>query len=228
VCREDTRREWISETSHAMRTRITILRAEIEAVQDGVRPAGAAVLVALHDEILWLSKLVDDVQTVASLEGGRLECRFTPVIPLDALDDAVATFAPVFSAAGLQLDVLDVSSMPRRWVIDGDHSYLWQLFSNILENSLRGTDRGGRLEARCDCCAEGLRLQFDDSGPGISAADMAHLFSGVVRSAKGGGSSVGLAVCARIVEAHGGSIAASPSPLGGLRIVIILPGREAE
>ncbi|WP_415842008.1 ATP-binding protein, partial [Paracidovorax anthurii] len=120
-------------------------------------------------------------------------------------------------------------------VVRGDAPQLHRVFLNLLENSLRYTDAGGRLSiaartVRADGGAQ-LVLQWDDTAPGVAPHELARVFDRLYRAeasrtrAEGdmGGSGLGLAICRAIVQAHGGRIAAEASPLGGLRILLTLP-----
>ena len=104
---------------------------------------------------------------------------------------------------------------------------------NLLENSLRYTDAGGllRIAARLLPPAGGvpqLQVQLDDSAPGVPAHELPRIFDRLYRAETSrnrdhGGSGLGLAICRAIVLAHGGTLTAEPSPLGGLRITLQLP-----
>jgi len=114
--------------------------------------------------------------------------------------------------------------------VRGDSSRLAQVFANLLENSLRYTDAGGRLrlQAAVDADGQQLRIVIEDSAPAPREADLPRLFDRFFRGEASrdralGGSGLGLAICKAIVQAHGGSIAAAPSPLGGLRVTVALP-----
>lgn len=223
---EQARREWVAASSHELRTPISVLRAQIEAMQDGIRPTDQTTLAVLHGEVLALSKLVEDLHTLARADVGRLAYQFVPVEPLAVLDEVAEAFAPRLLAAGLAL----------RWtarpsgavVIDGDVARLRQLFANLLENALRYTDADGRIEIAAAVDGPLLRLTLDDTPPGVRPDDLHRLFDRFFRgdssrNRDSGGSGLGLAICQGIAAAHDGAIAAAASPLGGLRILLTLP-----
>jgi two-component system sensor histidine kinase BaeS len=110
----------------------------------------------------------------------------------------------------------------------GDADRLRQMFRNLLENSARYTDPGGRVRVAVRRDADKVAIDFEDSAPGVPAAALPQLFERFYRvdesrSRANGGSGLGLAICRSIAAAHGGDIAAAPSPLGGLRVSVSLP-----
>jgi two-component system sensor histidine kinase BaeS len=223
---EASRRRWMAELSHEMRTPLAVLRGEVEALVDGVRPLTAAALLSLQEEVARVTRLVDDFHQLALSDLRALPCSFAPVQPAALVRDAVGRVATRARAASLALDV-DTAPVPllAHW----DPQRIGQLLSNLLENSLRYTDAPGRISLHLR--AEGLAhtvLSVDDSAPGVPAADEARLFEPLYRadasrSRRLGGSGLGLAICRAIVRSHGGHIEAGASPLGGLRVVITLP-----
>lgn len=227
---EGMRRQWVADTSHELRTPITVLRARIEAMQDGVHAVEPNRLGGLHRQVMNLSALVDDLYTLARADLGRLEVEQLPVEPLSVLEEVLEAFRPRLSAANLalEIDCPPASSTASPWIAIGDERRLSQLFNNLLENSLRYCDPGGRIRVVCTLDAGTLNLAFHDTPPGVPPAELARLFDRFYRvessrNRASGGSGLGLALCRTIVLAHGGTIAARPSPLGGLCIEIRLP-----
>ncbi len=218
-------RQWMADTSHELRTPIAVLRAQIEAIQDGIHAADTSTLAVLHREVMGLSRLVDDLYTLARSDVGQLECRLGPTDPSALLDELIAAYGDRFASAGLELEWIAATAQP---LVSGDPARLRQVFANLLENTLRYGNVGNRLRITAEILPDALALYFDDSGPGVPDASLPHLFDrfyrvDASRSRERGGSGIGLAVCRSTIEAHGGLISASPSPLGGLRIAIMLP-----
>jgi two-component system sensor histidine kinase BaeS len=113
----------------------------------------------------------------------------------------------------------------------GDRDRLTQMFRNLLENSARYTDAGGRARVSMRLAGDCVAVDFDDSPPGVPAEALPHLFERFFRvegsrSRANGGAGLGLAISRSIAAAHGGDISAAPSPLGGLRITVRLPLSE--
>ncbi|MCP5227322.1 ATP-binding protein [Accumulibacter sp.] len=223
---EESRRAWISESSHELRTPLAVLRAEIEAMQDGVRTPNAATLARLHKQVQQLTKLVDDLRLTLDREPAEGAMEREMVAPVAVLEETIETFRERYDAAGIRLDSAQL--VDAGWQVCGDAGRLMQVFGNLLENSLRYTRAGGQLRITARASKQQLLLEFDDSAPAPPAAALPRLFERFFRAEPSrsrafGGSGLGLAICRTLVEAHGGQISATASALGGLKIRIELP-----
>lgn len=222
----EARRQWGADIAHELRTPISVLSGEIQALQDGVRQVDAARLASLQAECQRLRDLVEDLYQLALSDAGALSYRFAPVDVAALVEEAVQAHAPLMRAAGL-----DLSFAPGRHdgrLPGGDATRLRQLVDNLLANAARYTDAPGRVVVDLVREPLGLRLTVDDTPPGVDPASLPRLFERLYRaessrSRRFGGAGLGLAICRNIVEAHGGTIEAVPSPLGGLRIDVFLP-----
>jgi len=226
---QQTRQRWIADISHELRTPVAILRAELEALKEGVRPSTPDAIDSIHTEILHLNKLIDDLHEVSLSDIGELSCQMADVDVGEILDMVVAQFARRFEEKNIALD--HEPGTQQRWRIQGDTQRLLQLFTNLLENSLRYTDSGGTLKIRLDRHQHQAVLTFADTAPGVTADDCSRLFDRLYRADKSrsranGGSGLGLAICKSIVAAHGGEIMASEAETGGLKITLHLPLAE--
>ena len=237
---EASRRQWLGDVAHELRTPLAAMRAEIEAVQDGVRSFDDKTALRLHRQVMRLIQLVGDLRasldaTLDTVGTGAPSAR-VPVHPLPLLAEALASMRPRFAQAGIDVDTAGLDALAAQApqpLVQGDAQQLHQVFMNLLENSLRYTDAGGRLRiaARVAAAPGGaalLQVQWDDSAPGVPAHELPRLFERLYRgetsrSRDHGGSGLGLAICRAIVLAHGGTLAAETSPLGGLRITLELP-----
>ncbi|GKT18752.1 HAMP domain-containing protein [Acidovorax sp. SUPP2522] len=235
---EASRRQWIGDVAHELRTPLAAMRAEIEAVQDGVRPFDDKTALRLHRQVMRLIQLVGDLRASLDAAAGSAPSALVPVHPLSLLAEAVASMQPRFDQADLALDTHGLAALarlPPPPLVRGDAQQLHRVFLNLLENTVRYTDPGGRLEIQAQTERSGpapsLVLQFDDTAPGVAEHDLPRLFDRLYRAeasrarATGdlGGSGLGLAICRAIVQSHGGRITAQPSPLGGLRTTLTLP-----
>jgi two-component system, OmpR family, sensor histidine kinase BaeS len=227
---ERGRREWLASTAHELRTPLAVLRALIEAQQEGIRQGDPATLQCLHDQVMSLSRLVDDLHELARHDAGSVRLQRQPLHPKGLIEGVLASQRERLAQAGLSPSLHDHSG---DLLIDADPQRLSQLFHNLVENSCRYTDAPGRLDIHLGLM-EGpgplrqWRADFDDSAPGLAEADRARLFerffrAEASRSRATGGSGLGLSICRAIAEEHGGQIEAMASPLGGLRVRLVLP-----
>lgn len=215
-------RQWIADTSHELRTPLAVLRAQVEAFQDGVQEPNQRTLGVLHAEIMTLNKLVDDLYHLAKSDVGELRYQIAPVDIPSMLIDMVEVFEERFESKEITVET-DFDECPA--MVDADQSRLRQLFLNLLENSHRYTDRGGKVRVSGHKEGNSLVLWFDDSPPGVSDDFLPKIFERffrgeLSRSRDFGGCGLGMAICRTIVEGHGGTISASHSPLGGLRVQV--------
>lgn len=223
---EGARRRWLADISHELRTPLAVLRGEIEALVDGVRPLHPAAIHSLHEDALRLGRLVDDLHLLAMSDLQSLPCHFDDLDALEMARRLVARLHTRVAAKGLVLSVEtgSMTTLPVRW----DRTRIEQLLGNALENSLRYTDAPGRIVLALKRDGERITLDIDDSAPGVPAADLPRLFeplyrADAARGRHGGGSGLGLAICSAIASSHGGRIEARPSSLGGLHLHIELP-----
>jgi two-component system sensor histidine kinase BaeS len=222
---EGARRRWMADISHELRTPLAGLRGEAEALLDGVRPLTRAAVVSLHEDMLRLSALVDDLHLLAMADLHSLPCRLADSDAAELVRDTVRRFESRALVAGL---TLSCNGVPPHLAVLWDPARIEQLLSNLLENSLRYTDSPGRIDVALTTEGDKVRLSVADSAPGAAAVDLARLFEPLFRAdeARGrhnGGSGLGLAICEAIAQAHGGRMAAQPATLGGLLITVVLP-----
>ncbi|KPC54408.1 sensor histidine kinase efflux regulator BaeS [Amantichitinum ursilacus] len=222
---ERARRNFMADISHELRTPLAVMRAEVEAIQDGIRPLSQAALEPIAQQIGQLGKLVNDLHDLSLTDVGALTYRRASLDLALLLQALLGSMQARFAAAGLQLN-WTLDNAPIR--VDGDERRLQQLFANLLENAVRYTDAGGEVRVTCERTAGQIKVRFDDSPPGVDPDKLPRLFERFYRTEgsrnrNSGGSGLGLAICRNIAEAHDGQIEAAASPLGGVRIVVTLP-----
>ena len=221
---EASRRQWVADTSHELRTPLAVLRAQLEAIEDGVRSADPATVAAMLRQVLALNKLIDQLYALARADVGALDCARQPVDAWALACECAAEFRERLEGAGL---ALEIGAAPAVSMVAGDADRLRQVFGNLFENALRYTARGGRVAIGASVHSGALDITLDDSAPGVpddALPRLAERFYRVdaSRSRANGGAGLGLSLCQRILDAHGGSIAFSHSPLGGLRVTLTL------
>lgn len=224
---EKMRREFMADVSHELRTPLSVLRGELEAIEDGVRTLDQASMKSLQGEVSMLSKLVDDLYELSLADVGALTYRKSECDLNELLDSCAAMFQEPCNARHLRLELeLELPTTPLR--LEADPKRLQQLFTNLLENAVRYTDEGGVLRIRASVEGDTVRVDFLDSGPGVDADQLSRLFERFYRgetsrNRASGGAGLGLAICHSIALAHGGSLSADHSPLGGLWLTLRLP-----
>jgi two-component system, OmpR family, sensor histidine kinase BaeS len=228
---EQARRAWVADISHELRTPIALLRAHLEALQDGVRPLEQDEVDRLHADLLRLSRLVEDLNDLAMTDLGALAYRKEEIDLAEVLADEIDAFQTRFAAASLTLK-LD-NSLARGAPLHADPDRMSQLFRNLLQNSLSYTDPGGALRVTLDVRpGGGYRVTFEDTAPGVPTQDLPRLFDRLYRveasrSRHTGGAGLGLAIAKNVVVAHGGTIEARAAAAGGCEIRIDLPALES-
>jgi two-component system sensor histidine kinase BaeS len=225
---ESARRQWVADTSHELRTPLAVLRAQLEAIQDGVRSAGPDTVDAMLRQVLALNKLIDELYALARADVGALDVKPERLDLWQLACGQARAFEARLQAAGLQLDI---GPPPPRALVMADPDRMRQVLDNLLENSLRYTAAGGRVRVTAELKGAALHLHLDDSAPGVpdeALGRLAQRFYRVdaSRSRAHGGAGLGLALCRRLLEAQGASLRFAHAPLGGLRATIAIPLNE--
>jgi two-component system, OmpR family, sensor histidine kinase BaeS len=222
---EASRRQWVADTSHELRTPLAVLRAQLEAIEDGVRSADPATIAAMLRQVLAMNKLIDQLYALARADVAALDCQRQQIDVWALACQCAAEFRERLQAGGL---ALETRAAPDVSTVAGDADRLRQVFGNLFENALRYTAAGGRVALGAEVRGGALHITLADSAPGVpdeALPRLAERFYRVdaSRSRANGGAGLGLSLCQRIAEAHGGSLSFSHSPLGGLRVTLTLP-----
>ena len=224
---ESARRRWLADISHELRTPLTVLRGDIEALHDGIRPLRPEAITTLRKDVLRLSRLVDDLHLLAISDLQALPCQISNDDAVEMIQNLHSRYEARASAAGLKMSLArpdDALALSVRW----DAGRIEQLLANLLENSLRYTQAPGEVQVLLQRTVDGVRVVVEDSAPGVPVEQLSQLFEPLyrgdaARSAGSDGSGLGLAICQVIAKAHGGKLVASASALGGLRLTLDLP-----
>lgn len=217
------RRESVADLAHELRTPVSGLLSRIEAAQDGVFADQGANLEAMHAEALRLRRLLDDLDRLAAAERPGL------MLEKQAVDLAALAAAGVQRIAADFVDkgvVLESELAPV--TIEGDPDRLAQVVANLLSNALRYTEPGGRVLLRVAAEEAEAVLEVIDSGIGIAAEDLQHIFKRFWRADKSrsratGGTGIGLAIVRELVVAHEGRIDVESVPGRGSRFRVSFP-----
>lgn len=222
----DARRRWGADIAHELRTPLSILGGELQALQAGIRPFTREALDSLNAECQRLGSLVEDLYQLSLSDAGALEYRLIQTDLTAIIHSAVDLHRHALQECGLDISVslLPSSGM---W-LKGDERRLMQLFTNLFANSRRYTDAPGRVAISAGRDGADWRIIFEDTAPGVAPEHLPKLFERLYRvdasrDRAEGGAGLGLSIARSIVDAHGGRIAASTSSLGGLRITVTFP-----
>jgi two-component system sensor histidine kinase BaeS len=223
---ETSRKQWIADIAHELRTPIAILRGEIEALQDGINQPDAQTFNSLHQEVSHLQRLVNDLYELSMSDSGALSYQKTAIDIIALLRETLTLHSTQLHEHSLHIDTLGIGLQPA--TVQGDPQRLQQLFKNLLENSLRYTDKPGQLRVSTALQNHDIIITFEDSAPGVPDESIPRLFERLYRvegsrNRATGGAGIGLSLCLNIAQAHEGSISAHHSPLGGLQIQVRLP-----
>lgn len=220
---ERLRKESVADLAHELRTPVMGLLARVEAAQDGVLPDGAANLAAMHDEALRLTRLLDDLSALSDAERPGLLLSLEPVDLAALVTAQVGVFAGRFADKGIALEC-DAESA----TVDGESKRLEQIVVNLLSNALRYTDHGGRVSVVVRAQGDDALLEVTDTGIGISAGDLPHVFTRFWRGEKSrsratGGAGIGLSIVKELVRAHGGRVSVESVPGAGSVFQVSIP-----
>ncbi len=223
---ESIRRQWLSDIAHELRTPLAVLRAEIEALQDGIRKVTPATINSLHGEVMVLAKIVDDLSLIAKTESGIIQMRQEVINPIRVLENVIQRFSSRFNDNQIAINRAFPDSA--RFTVLGDADKLAQVFGNIFENILRYATTSESVAINCRELKEHFVISIEDTGPGVPEDCLGRLFDRLyridsARTRELGGSGLGLSICKTIIEALQGQIWAENVSAGGLRIIIKLP-----
>ena len=215
-------REWITDASHELKTPLAILRAEIEAMQDGIRQPTADTLARLHATVMRLSRLVSDLNL--SMGDARVTADNVRLDLASLVQNALTDSAIRMEELGLTIDIRIAGPV----LVHGDPGRLRQVVDNLLENTGRYTQAPGCIRITCEARDEMAVLVLEDTPPCPANEALPRLFDRFFRGEASrartlGGSGLGLAICRSIVETHHGRIGAERSDMGGLKITVELP-----
>lgn len=220
---ETSRRQWVADTSHELKTPLAVLQAQIEAMQDGIRKPTPEHFAAMLGQVNSLKKLTQDLADLAQAEAQQLQCYLTEVDPWEAALQEIENFRPKFDQAGLT-----VTAQGEGCLLQLDIDRFKQIMLNLLGNSIRYTEAGGQVHVHAEQDALQWALYVDDSPYGLTDAQLAQLGERFYRADDSrtratGGTGLGLALSVKMAKALGGALSFEHSPLGGLRCRLAFP-----
>ncbi|HWS34102.1 MAG TPA: HAMP domain-containing sensor histidine kinase, partial [Actinoplanes sp.] len=219
---DQVRRSLAADVAHELRTPLAALQAGLEELRDGMREPGTERLAALHDQTLRLGRVVQDLADLSAAESAALSLHRTDTDLADIARTALAAYRGLLDAAGLHAETNLTVALP----VYADPDRLHQAVTNVLANAARYCRPGDRVTISGRRSGDFAVLEVTDTGPGIPADDLPHVFQRLWRGHRArsvAGSGIGLAVVRELVTAHSGTVSAASPPVGGATITIQLP-----
>ena len=220
---EQSRRQWVADTSHELKTPLAVLQAQIEAMQDGIRKPTPEHFESMLRQVTSLKKLTQDLADLAQAEAQQLTCYLADVNPWTVVLQEVENFKPKFAQADLSISVQGEGAN-----LQLDIDRFKQIMVNLLGNSIRYTEAGGEVRIHTEQSTTHWSVIVDDSPLGLSDEQLARLGERFYRvddsrTRSTGGTGLGLALSGKIAQALGGKLSFEHSPLGGLRCKLTFP-----
>ena len=225
---ETLRRNLVADVAHELRTPLTGIQGTVEAIEDGIFPLTTEQIGSIHEQVMLLNRLVEDLRTLTNAEAGQIRLDKTAFDLAELCESEVQAFQAQAKIHQIHLQLCIKDKPP---LINADSQRIGQVLNNLLSNALRHTPANGKVEVTLSRTQQGAQVAVTDSGEGINAEDLAHVFdrfyrTDASRQRQTGGSGLGLAIARQLVEAHGGKLWAESPPSeqsNGSRFIFMLP-----
>ena len=225
---EQLRRNLVADVAHELRTPLSNIQGYLEAIRDRVMKPNAATIRSLNEEAALLSRLVDELQELSLAEAGELKLVYQAEDITKLVKQAVTPWQPKVAAKEISLSLDLPDNLP---LVNIDWQRVNQVLHNLLENAVAHTHKGGTINVAASAKGDWVEVSVSDTGEGIPAEDLPHIFERFYRVDKSraratGGSGLGLTIAKRLVEAHGGKITVQSKLGKGSRFSFTLPIAE--
>ena len=208
---EARRRQLLADVAHELRTPLSVIQANLEALLDGLYPIDEEHLRSVLEETRTMSRLLNDLQTLSTAEAGALTLHRESTTLRDLLDAAVRSFSAQATETGVRLETRVADALPD---LEVDRLRVGEVLGNLLSNALRHTPAGGTITLAAVAVSGGVEVAVSDTGAGIPPDRLPHVFDRFSRAPDSPGAGLGLAIARSLVEAHGGQIRAESTPAG--------------
>jgi signal transduction histidine kinase len=222
---EQSRRALTADVAHELRTPLAVQRAHLEALQDGVYELSSENLAPVVEQNILLTRLVDDLRTLALADTGQLDLERTQTDLAALVQRVVTRFKAQAENRGIRLRFTQITDQTELFL---DAQRIEQILHNLLDNALRHSPEGGQITLSLESTSTEVSLSVRDSGPGISEDALPHIFERFyrldkARSRNEGGTGLGLSIARKLAQAHQGDLIAANHPEGGAIFTLILP-----
>ena len=227
VVNENNRQELLANIAHELKTPLAILQGHLESMLDGVEQPEPDKLFSMQEEVMRLTRLVEDLRDLSLAQVHQLELHLQPVDLGEKTERAAEMLEPLLEEKNLHFVKELAPDLPLRQL---DPDRLNQILYNLITNAIRYTTPGTAILLKTEAAGENVRLLIADEGPGIAPEDLPHVFEQFYRGDKSrnrvlGGSGIGLSLAKSFVEAQGGSIRAENRKNGGAAFIVEFPDR---
>ncbi|HLJ61144.1 MAG TPA: HAMP domain-containing sensor histidine kinase [bacterium] len=225
----EQRRQLFAGITHELRTPLAVIQGQLEGMLDRVIEPTPDRIAGLHGQTLLLRRLITDLRDLSLAQAGQLRLHPETVDVAELVSEAVEAFAPSFHDRGISVEL----AAPKTLSVTADPDRLRQIVQNLVDNALRYTPRGGTVRITLRWENDGVRLAVADTGQGIGAGDLPHIFEHFYRTDQSrtrssGGMGLGLAIVKSLVEAHHGRVTVESTPGAGSTFTVVLPMRLQE
>lgn len=223
---EKQRRNLVADIAHELRTPLTNVQGYIEAVRDGVLEPDNATIETIHQQVLYLARLMEDLSLLAETEGDDFHLNIEENSITEVVQRTVEAFRPGAEVKGVTITMNITPDIP---LVNMDRTRITQVLNNLLSNAIRHTPDGGNITVSGKMVNQSsVRITISDSGEGITPEDLPFIFDRFYRADPSrtrstGGVGLGLTIAKQLLEAHGGTISAENTTGSGSDFVIDLP-----
>jgi signal transduction histidine kinase len=217
---DEQRRSFLADITHELRTPLSVIRGQVEAIGDGMYPADTAHLAPILDATRALDRLVEDLRTLVLTDAGSLVLNQEPTDLAALLAETVESFKPQADAAHLTLESDLAADLAQ---VEVDPARIRSVIGNLLSNAIRHTPPDGSITVALSQSGDKAVVSVADTGEGIAPELLPHVFERFVKGAESNGSGLGLAIAQDIAEAHGGTLEVESEIGSGTRLRLSLP-----
>ena len=218
------RRNLMADVAHELRTPLSVLQGRLEGLIDGVYPRDDQQLTRLLEETHVLSRLTDDLRTLALSDAGALPLEKESTDIADLVQQVVGGMQPEAVRSAITVSTVASPDLP---AVEVDPLRIREVLTNLLSNAIRHSSAGGAVTVTVGRAGDGVAIAVRDTGEGISADAVDRIFDRFYKGTASRGSGLGLTIAKGIVSAHGGEIHASSTVGGGTTITFTLPARQS-
>ncbi len=217
---DERRRAMLADVTHELRTPLTVIQGNLEGMIDGLYPRDDAHLQPILEETHVIARLIEDLRTLSLADAGMLKLQREQTDLGDLINDVLASFRAKADEMGVTVAAEVGGDVP---LLDIDAVRVREVLVNLISNALRYTAAGGQITVEARLAASNVQVCVRDTGRGIPADVLPHVFDRFYKGRDSLGTGLGLAIAKQLIAAHGGDIRAESTPGEGTRISFELP-----